>query len=156
MRLVPACNTWSNVVQVRHIRYIVWLGCLQDLVFNAWPEIINAHVPQRGQRWKFLTDNVILKALFIFAAIDIRVVFNLARESSSATTQDVSVALQIRLFRHNGSLILPCGALTRPIREWIKVDLPLDAIELLIEMFHLVLEELAVFSCVVIENRIQE
>ena len=84
------------------------------------------------------------------------VIFNPARESTSATSQVVSVALQIRVFRHDGRLILPCGSLTLPICELIKIDLPLDALELLIEHFDLILEELSVLPSVVIEDRVQE
>lgn len=44
---MPAFDTRGNVVQVGHIRYIMRLG-LKDLVLNAWPKILNAHVPQCG------------------------------------------------------------------------------------------------------------
>ena len=60
------------------------------------------------------------------------------------------------MLRHDGRLILPCGSLTLPICERIKIDLPLDALELLIEHFDLILKELTVLSSVVIKDRVQE
>ena len=60
------------------------------------------------------------------------------------------------MLSHDGRLILSCGSLTLPICERIKIDLPLDALELLIEHFDLILEELTVLSSVVIEDRVQE
>ena len=68
----------------------------------------------------------------------------------------MSVALQIRMLCHNGRLILSCGSLTLLICERIKIDLPLDALKLFIEIFDLVLEELTVLSSVVIKDRVQE